>query len=299
MADALLSLHEVASELGVHYMTVYRYVRLGQLPASKQGPNWRVQADDLAEFRLGSGGSGRAGSPGASGRSAAPGVDRAGRRVDWSRRYEARLVAGDRGGAWSVLEACLVSGKDVADVYLEVMGPALRRIGQRWASGELDVADEHRATVVVRQHVARLSPRFGRRGLSRGTVLLGCVPGERHDMGLSMVADLLRGAGFEAIDLGADVPVTGFVSAAGEADRLVAVGLSLHHASLLGPAREVVRALRAAVPGALVMAGGGGVEEADADSLGVDCVVSDALTAAAWLETHIATSTGTDRTKVR
>lgn len=273
MADDLLSLHDVASELGVHYMTVYRYVRLGQLAASKRGSTWHVEPNDLAEFRRN--GAVLATENGARGR------------ADWSARYEARLAAGDRGGAWAVLEACLVASKDVADVYLEVIGPALERIGERWAAGELDVAGEHRATVIVRQHVGRLSPRFGRRGRSRGAVLLGCVPGERHDVGLSMVADLLRRSGFEAIDLGADVPVASFTHAALEADRLVAVGLSLHHPDLVDAARAVVGAVRAAVPGVLVMVGGNGVGDFGASSLGADLVVQDAMTVPSWLEARV------------
>jgi excisionase family DNA binding protein len=264
----LLSLHDVAAELGVHYMTVYRYVRLGQLPATKSGSTWTVRPDDLAAFR----------------NNDAPVSTEADRRVDWSDRYEARLVAGDRAGAWSVIEACLVAGRSAADVYLEVIGPALKRIGERWASGEIDVAGEHRATVIARHHVGRLSPRFGRRGRSRGTVLLGCVPGERHDVGLSMVADLLRGVGFEAIDLGADVPEASFVVAAREAERLVAVGLSLHHPDLLDAAGRVVAALREALPNVLVMVGGSGVGEADRDAVGADVVVSEALDAVGWLD---------------
>ena len=45
-----LSLNEVAEKLGVHYMTVYRYVRTGLLPAAKSGGTWRVLADDLENF---------------------------------------------------------------------------------------------------------------------------------------------------------------------------------------------------------------------------------------------------------
>ena len=45
------TLQEVADELGVHYMTTYRYVRLGMLPAYKSGSTWRVKASDIAAFR--------------------------------------------------------------------------------------------------------------------------------------------------------------------------------------------------------------------------------------------------------
>ena len=59
-------MHEVADELGVHYMTTYRYVRLGMLPARKVGSTWRVKASDVAEFRKAKASGGRPGGPSAS-----------------------------------------------------------------------------------------------------------------------------------------------------------------------------------------------------------------------------------------
>ena len=46
----LLNLNEVAEKLDVHYMTAYRYVRLGMLPATQQGRSWVVRSDDLDSF---------------------------------------------------------------------------------------------------------------------------------------------------------------------------------------------------------------------------------------------------------
>ena len=43
MADDVLTLHEAAEELGVHYMSAYRYVRLGLLDAAKRGGVWKVE----------------------------------------------------------------------------------------------------------------------------------------------------------------------------------------------------------------------------------------------------------------
>ena len=49
-ADESLNLKQVAAELGVHYMTAYRYVRQGRLPAWRDGTNWRVDPAALASF---------------------------------------------------------------------------------------------------------------------------------------------------------------------------------------------------------------------------------------------------------
>jgi excisionase family DNA binding protein len=253
-----VTLQEVADLLGVHYMTAYRYVRLGLLPAEKVGGTWRVTRTTLEEFRSSAGND--------------AGLPASRRRAPWAERLEARLVAGDTRGAWGVVEAALASGSDLDDVYLDVIAPALVSIGTRWEQGEVDVALEHRASGIVLRLLGRLGPRFGRRGRTRGTVLLGAPAGERHSIPLAMVADLVRSAGWEVFDLGADVPVASFVDMARDASRLAAVGVSVTADASLGPAREVVCALREAVgKQAPILVGGRAVlDDAHAATLGSD-----------------------------
>ena len=105
------TLHEVADELGVHYMTTYRYVRLGMLPARKVGA-------DVAGEGGRRQGAGVVSRHGAHGRRPDPARFDARRWVD---RLEARLLAGDGTGAWSLLEAALTSGMAVDEVYLDVL----------------------------------------------------------------------------------------------------------------------------------------------------------------------------------
>ncbi|MCO8127134.1 B12-binding domain-containing protein [Acidimicrobiia bacterium EGI L10123] len=125
--------------------------------------------------------------------------------ADWSLRFHRRLLAGDRFGAKSVIEASLTSGTDPVGVYVDVVAPAMRRIGDGWAAGAIGVAEEHRAAVIVGQVLAVLDSRFSRRSGRRGLVLAGAVEGERHSLPLRMVADVVRLSGYEVQDLGADV----------------------------------------------------------------------------------------------
>ncbi|HET7719678.1 MAG TPA: helix-turn-helix domain-containing protein, partial [Acidimicrobiales bacterium] len=71
-----MTLEEAAELLGVHYMTAYRYVRLGVLPAQKVGGTWQVQPQDVHRLRT---------------ESAAPSPGGRARRAPWATRYEARL----------------------------------------------------------------------------------------------------------------------------------------------------------------------------------------------------------------
>jgi excisionase family DNA binding protein len=263
--DRRLTLHQAAHRLGVHYMTAYRYVRLGLLAAHKEGGTWRVSPADLDAFIE------RATAP------PVPGEDLAGgrRRAPWARRLEDRLLAGDAAGAWGVIEASMAAGTELEDVYLDVLTPAMWSIGTRWESGDIDVADEHRATAIAMRLIGRLGPRFARRGRSRGTVMLANPQGERHAMGLAVVGDLLRAAGFQVSELGADVPHESLARAAQSVDDLVAVGLSISTEDHVAEAEAAIAELRAGGVTVPVVVGGHGVV-AGARVAGADVTAADA-----------------------
>ena len=262
-----LSLHEAAELLGVHYMTAYRYVRLGLLPADKLGASWRVRLDDVELFRAGH----DAGGGNDADRVAA---DR--RRVRWDERLEARLVAGDGSGSWGVIEAALAAGREPAEIYLDVIAPAMSSIGARWALGEIDVAAEHRASIIATRLVGRLGPRFARRGQTRGAVVVGAPAGETHALPVAMLADLLRGAGWDVSDLGGDVPAESFAKIASRTERLFAVGVSVSHPDWLDAAATTIAVLRRQLYGVPIMAGGRAIgSSAVAAALGADAWASD------------------------
>ena len=101
--------------------------------------------------------------------------------------------------------------------------------------------------------------------------MLGGPAGEMHSLPLAMLGDLLRGAGWEVSDLGANTPTESFVSAALETDELVAVGVSVSTVESLGAAAEVLAALRQSVGEVYVMVGGVAVRDLEhAIELGAD-----------------------------
>jgi methanogenic corrinoid protein MtbC1 len=98
--------------------------------------------------------------------------------------------------------------------FVEVLTPALSEIGERWEGGELTVAQEHLAAGTVRAALQTLIA--DARASVRGTAVLACAPGELHDIGLLMLAVLLRGDGWQVAFLGADTPLREAVSFADE-----------------------------------------------------------------------------------
>ena len=245
-----LSLVEVAAALELHYMTVYRYVRTGRLPATLVGHEWRVRREDLDALRT------------PSRPPARPRADAA------ARRLEERLVAGDESGAWRIVDDALAAGHSPTDVHLDILVPALRHIGEGWREGRVSIADEHRASATARRVIARLGPRFARPGRRRGTVVIGAVSGEWHDIPAALVADQLRGAGYAVVELGSNTPAESFLEAVGHGG-IVAVVVSVTTPGLEAVVRETTARVRAA--GVPVVVGGSAVPSPEvALSLGSD-----------------------------
>lgn len=117
------------------------------------------------------------------------------------------LLRAARAADGVLLEGLLdhVFALDTATAFGEVLEPLLVEVGRAWEAGELSVAQEHLVTQAVRARLARRVAEL--RGGVRGTAVLACVPGERHDVGLLMLAVLLRADGWQVAYLGADTPV--------------------------------------------------------------------------------------------
>ena len=250
-----ISLQEAASRLGVHYMTAYRYVRTGRLPARRDGAQWFVDPRDLDRMQHQD--------------HARPAGRRA--KADRTAILTARMTAGDEAGAWRVIDDALASGMDPAGVYLDLLAPVLRGVGAGWAAGTVTIAEEHRASAVALRLIGRLGPQFARRGRKRGIVIIGAPAGDQHSLPGAIVADLLRGEGFEVIDLGANTPDSSFAETVQDAARLVAVVIGVTAPGCDNAVQSVVQALRRSGSTVPVLVGGAAISGADhALRLGAD-----------------------------
>jgi methanogenic corrinoid protein MtbC1 len=159
-----------------------------------------------------------------------------------ARRYAATLLDGSPDLSERVLADALAGGMDGPAVYARVVAPALHWIGDRCEEGDFRIADEHLAISTTQRVVARMQARlFPVRIAPRGgRVLLACVEGEHHRLGLALIADVLAAEGFQPLDLGPDLPTEDLLYAIATHDPAV---LCL---SATMPASAAV--LRAAVP---------------------------------------------------
>ncbi len=258
--DEWLSRAEAATSLGVHYMTAYRYVRTGRLDAEQcDNGSWRVARRSLprvhARRRV---------------RSAQPATGRRPSLDGRSEQLEHALLNGDEPTAWLVVEQALSSGSTPTEVIEQMLGPAMRRIGDGWAAGRLTVGDEHLATTSAVRVLARLSPLTRTPGRYRGTVLVGAPASELHSLPAALFGETLRTHGFNVRNLGADTPPNAFAHAAARLPQRSVVAIS---ATTAGN-DAVIRATVAAIPLATtvpIVLGGAAIASAEhAAALGAD-----------------------------
>ena len=127
-----------------------------------------------------------------------------------ARRFGDVLRVGDGAAAERIVDDALAAGMAPAAIQSLVITPAMIRVGELWESRAIGVADEHLASSISQRALIRLFARLSAgpaRPRSRERVLLAAVDGQRHVLGLRMVADVLEDAGFDVLDLGESVPV--------------------------------------------------------------------------------------------
>ncbi len=235
-----ISLNDAAEELGVHYMTAYRYVRTGRLPAVKERGQWWVEPTDIEQFSTSD-------------------VERSPRRDVLPQLVERRLLAADENGSLRLLEDAMAAGASAEEVYLDLLGPALAEIGHRWSIGEISIADEHVATATALRVISRLGPRIASRGRTKGTILLAGVADDYHTLPTAMLRDLLRARSFEVHDLGAHTPAESIVERSRMLADLVAVGLAVTNGDNEEVIAETLATIEAASLGVPVVIGGPGI----------------------------------------
>ena len=254
-----VSLQEAAEALGVHYMTAYRYVRLGLLEAKKVGGSWSVSHEAMRSFRR----------PGSSSSDAAPSSTSPPNTASARDNLSVALLNGDEEEAWAILDHAAEESSTLADIHCDLIGPVMQHIGESWESGRLSIADEHRATAILSRLVPQLGARFTRPGRRTGTVIVGGLQADQHALPTTLFADLLRTQGVNVIDLGGTPPTEAFLDAlesvSGQAVVCITVMTSGHDDALLA----LLDAVRTAAPAAAIAVGGAAIQsQQDADRVG-------------------------------
>jgi dimethylamine corrinoid protein len=176
----------------------------------------------------------------------------------------------------------VVSGQNKAAVKeaVDAVTQALQVVGKKFQDGEWFLAELVYAGEIAKDIMARLSPLMqAEDSQSQGTIVIGTVAGDLHDLGKNIFVNYARSAGFKVIDLGVDVPTAKFASAVKE-HKPLALGMSCLLTSTEKELGRVVDELKkqGVRETVKVVVGGAALSERTARDIGADVFAPDAIT---------------------
>ena len=191
------------------------------------------------------------------------------------------LIDGDPDATVDLTKKALAEGVEPMAIIREGLMPGMNVVGDKFGCGEYFLPDLIIAADGMQQAMTLLEPELRLRNQeveSAGTMVLGTVKGDIHEIGKSLVGTMLSAHGFTVHDLGVDVPVDRFVATVRDTGATL-VGLSALLTTTMGVQRQVIGALAAAgLRGRVrVMVGGAPVSRKWAGEIGADGYAEDAV----------------------
>ena len=161
------------------------------------------------------------------------------------------------------------------------MIPGINEVGERFKEGNLFVPEMMMSAQAMKAGVDLAKEKIEGADIpNAGTIVIGTVAGDLHDIGKNLVSMMLDSSGFNVVDLGVDVPADKFIAAVKEHKPSI-VGLSALLTTTMPAMKEVIDALKESNlrDQVKVVIGGAPVSQAYADEIGADGYAPDAALA--------------------
>jgi len=191
------------------------------------------------------------------------------------------LIKGKAPEVKQLVQKAIDEGVDVEKVLNEGLVAGMSVVGAKFKANEFYVPEVLIAARAMKAGMGILRPILADKNIKGvGTVVLGTVRGDLHDIGKNLVAMMLEGAGFEIIDLGVDVSPEKFIETAKE-KKADLVGLSALLTTTMPSMKDVVKAVgdSGLKDKVKVMIGGAPLTQSYADEIGADGYAPDAASA--------------------
>ncbi|MBL7147084.1 MAG: corrinoid protein [Phycisphaerae bacterium] len=198
------------------------------------------------------------------------------------------VIKGDQSAAVEITKAALEEGTPAKSVLNDGLIAGMDVIGGRFKKNEVYIPEVLIAARAMKMAMEFLEPELVKAGVKPiGKCLIGTVQGDLHDIGKNLVAMMLKGAGFEVIDLGVDVNPDKFVEQI-KAQGVQVVGMSALLTTTMPGMEKAIKAIKDAGVKAKIMIGGAPVTQGYADKIGADGYAADAASAVDIAKTLVA-----------
>lgn len=187
------------------------------------------------------------------------------------------IISGNRDKAKELTQKALDEGLEARKIVVEGIAVAMEVVGEKFRANEFFVPELLIAQRAMKESLSMMS---GEAVDYIGTVVIGTVKGDLHDIGKNLVAAMLEGAGFKVVDLKVDVSPEQFVAAANE-NSADLIAMSALLTTTMGSMRDTVAALGDAGlrDKVKVIVGGAPLTQSYADEIKADGYAPDAASA--------------------
>jgi corrinoid protein of di/trimethylamine methyltransferase len=181
------------------------------------------------------------------------------------------VIDGDEDAAMAAARQAIAEGVNPVDVISEGLSAGMTKVGDLFNNEEISLPFVIVAAEAMTKAIEILEPHIPAesKGKKAGTVVIGTIEGDIHDIGKRIVATMLRVYGFEVHDLGRDVPVQTFIDKAREVKADI-IGSSTLMTTTLSGQKALQEALRVAGLKVRTMVGGAATNQQWADKIGAD-----------------------------
>ena len=191
------------------------------------------------------------------------------------------IIAGDNVKSKDITQSLVDSGVAATDILNDGLVPGMDVVGAKFKANEMYIPEVLIAARAMHAAMDIIKPMLSEAGAEmKGTIVIGTVQGDLHDIGKNLVGMMLEGGGFSVIDVGVDVQADKFVEEV-KKSKAKLVGLSALLTTTMPVMKDVIEALNAdsATSDVKVMVGGAPLTQEYADSIGAAGYAPDASSA--------------------
>jgi len=186
-------------------------------------------------------------------------------------------------GADELTLVALSENIEPEQILYHALVPGMEKIGSKFAHGEAYIPDLLMSAKAMNAAMKHIEPFFSSGKVkTKGVFVVGTVQGDLHDIGKNLVAMVVKGGGWEVLDLGVNVPPEKFVEAV-ESHPGCAIGLSALLTTTMPNMQSIVTAVREKHPETRIIIGGAPITEDYARKIGANAYSRDPQGAVAWL----------------
>ncbi|MBI4828579.1 MAG: cobalamin B12-binding domain-containing protein [Nitrospinae bacterium] len=181
------------------------------------------------------------------------------------------ITEGDKDSIEPLTRQALAEGHDPMALFMDVMTPAIRHLGDLFAQRKKFIPHLVAAADAMKRGVAILDPLLAASGArkDKGTIVFATVKGDIHDIGKNICVIMLSNFGYNVVDLGKNVPVEDILAAAKQ-NKAHIIALSALMTTTMTQMKVVVDEVKARALPYKVMVGGAVVTHTFAEEIGAD-----------------------------